>query len=471
MALLHRRRRQAGLSTAVKCIPILFVFTSFAIFVLNVIFISHHVNSPSVVGSNNNIDSSLNSFIQTSVVHGPSGVNLEKVDPIISTVTTLSLPTHKRFAYAFFATDEAYACGAFVNVASLRETGTRNETEFVILTFGFDTTQVRKQALRMHVIIKNVEHLAMPDGGNGYYQNVMVKLRVFQLFEYDRIIFMDSDMMVRKNLDHLFFLPDTAHIAGPRVYFQQFDGRPNFFCSCLMVFTPHKHMWDRIMSYYDEGGKLRQTEGSEFYDMDLLNKEFVDEATILPGIYEVLTAHLESEGEWRRCLKDLPFMEKKLGMPGRTWEEIYNATSLMHFTGIKPTNTRTLDAIKQQKGGADPRFFAIYERYFSIASTECPFYPEYSASDIYSHYFTGEWKPVEQIDKAQAEKKQQLVKQGQEGEKTNDNIVKDGQDCGSCYGAGDEKECCNTCDDVKRAYERKSWQLTSFVSILQCSNN
>ena len=139
---------------------------------LNVIFISHQVNSPSVVGSHNNIDSSLNSFVQTAIPGPSGGVNLEKDDPpIISTVTTLSLPTHKRFAYAFFATDEAYACGAFVNVASLRETGTRNETEFVILTYGFDTTEVRKQALRMNVIIKNVEHLAMPMGGNGYYQS------------------------------------------------------------------------------------------------------------------------------------------------------------------------------------------------------------------------------------------------------------------------------------------------------------
>jgi len=31
------------------------------------------------------------------------------------------------------------------------------------------------------------------------------------------------------------------------------------------------------------------------------------------------------------------------------------------------------------------------------------------------------------------------------------------ESCGSCYGAGDEGECCNTCDDVKRVYQRKGW--------------
>ena len=214
--------------------------------------------------------------------------------------------------------------------------------------------------------------------------DVMVKLRVFQLFEYHRIIFLDSDMMVRRNLDHLFFLPETSHIAGPRVYFQHFDGRPNFFCSCLMVLTPNQHMWERIIGNFDEDGYVRER---EMYDMDLLNKEFVDEATILPGIYELLTAHLESENEWLRCLKELPFMDKKLGMPNKTWEEIYNASSVVHFTGLKPTIDRTLDAIKAKKGASDPRFFAIYERYFSLAYHVCPFYPGYSASDVYSRYF------------------------------------------------------------------------------------
>eukprot|EP00934_Nitzschia_sp_Nitz4_P001586 Nitzschia sp. Nitz4//scaffold62_size106224//104308//105701//NITZ4_004376-RA/size106224-augustus-gene-0.107-mRNA-1//-1//CDS//3329555916//1586//frame0 len=41
-------------------------------------------------------------------------------------------------------------------------------------------------------------------------------------------------------------------------------------------------------------------------------------------------------------------------------------------------------------------------------------------------------------------------------------------ECGSCYGAGDEGECCQTCDDVKRAYNRKGWHLTDVESVEQC---
>jgi len=29
--------------------------------------------------------------------------------------------------------------------------------------------------------------------------------------------------------------------------------------------------------------------------------------------------------------------------------------------------------------------------------------------------------------------------------------------CGNCYGAGDEGQCCHTCDDVRKAYDRLGW--------------
>jgi len=45
-----------------------------------------------------------------------------------------------------------------------------------------------------------------------------------------------------------------------------------------------------------------------------------------------------------------------------------------------------------------------------------------------------------------------------------------GEYCGSCYGAGDEGECCNACDDVKRAYNLKGWVLRDLENIEQCKD-
>lgn len=44
----------------------------------------------------------------------------------------------------------------------------------------------------------------------------------------------------------------------------------------------------------------------------------------------------------------------------------------------------------------------------------------------------------------------------------------DGDNCGSCYGAGEEGECCNTCEDVKRVYQRKGWSFTPNLDVKQC---
>ncbi|KAA8498417.1 Endoplasmic reticulum-Golgi intermediate compartment protein 3 [Porphyridium purpureum] len=40
--------------------------------------------------------------------------------------------------------------------------------------------------------------------------------------------------------------------------------------------------------------------------------------------------------------------------------------------------------------------------------------------------------------------------------------------CGSCYGALKEGECCNTCNDVRRAFQKRGWVLDSTNSIEQC---
>lgn len=41
--------------------------------------------------------------------------------------------------------------------------------------------------------------------------------------------------------------------------------------------------------------------------------------------------------------------------------------------------------------------------------------------------------------------------------------------CGNCYGAGDPGECCDTCDEVRLAYDRKGWLFQS-QGISQCAS-
>ena len=36
-------------------------------------------------------------------------------------------------------------------------------------------------------------------------------------------------------------------------------------------------------------------------------------------------------------------------------------------------------------------------------------------------------------------------------------------ECGSCFGAGAERECCNTCEQLIDAYRRKQWNVDRII--------
>jgi hypothetical protein len=57
-----------------------------------------------------------------------------------------------------------------------------------------------------------------------------------------------------------------------------------------------------------------------------------------------------------------------------------------------------------------------------------------------------------------------LSKAGVEGEEGEE----EEEACGSCFGAGEEGECCNTCEDIRRAYKRRGWVLREISEIKQC---
>ena len=48
-----------------------------------------------------------------------------------------------------------------------------------------------------------------------------------------------------------------------------------------------------------------------------------------------------------------------------------------------------------------------------------------------------------------------------------DNDRKKQSGCGNCYGAGSPGQCCNTCDDVQAAYDKKGWRFHS-ADVTQC---
>nr|GEW84153.1 UDP-glucuronate:xylan alpha-glucuronosyltransferase 2 isoform X1 [Tanacetum cinerariifolium] len=104
---------------------------------------------------------------------------------------------------------ESYVCGAITLAQSLLKTGT---TRDLILLIDTSISVPKRQALAAAGwtirIIKRIRNKQAKN--NTYNMYNYTKLRLWQLTDYHKIIFIDSDIIVLRNLDHLFSYPQLA---------------------------------------------------------------------------------------------------------------------------------------------------------------------------------------------------------------------------------------------------------------------
>jgi alpha-N-acetylglucosamine transferase len=86
------------------------------------------------------------------------------------------------------------------------------------------------------------------EGGNTHWTETFFKLNIFGLVEYEKIVFLDSDMLVVENIDELFELPHMTCCAAGKLYPGNENWiRPN---SGLMVIEPSFETFEKIKNTY-----------------------------------------------------------------------------------------------------------------------------------------------------------------------------------------------------------------------------
>lgn len=105
------------------------------------------------------------------------------------------------------------------------------------------------------VVIKG-EPMKIPDAiknNEGYseqWNNTLDKLQVFNLTKFDKLIYLDADMEVKKNIDHLFDKPHlTFAIDG---YGWTHNFKNSSFCSGMFVIEPNKNLYEHIVDTIHE---------------------------------------------------------------------------------------------------------------------------------------------------------------------------------------------------------------------------
>ncbi|XP_042518436.1 putative UDP-glucuronate:xylan alpha-glucuronosyltransferase 5 [Macadamia integrifolia] len=113
---------------------------------------------------------------------------------------------------------EAYVCGAIALAQSIIQTGSSKD---LVLLADQSITKKTRQALRKSGWkIKNIKRIRNPLGRkNAYNEWNYSKFRLWQLVEYDKVIFIDSDSIVFKNMDEFFGSPELSAVGNDKFRF------------------------------------------------------------------------------------------------------------------------------------------------------------------------------------------------------------------------------------------------------------
>ena len=145
----------------------------------------------------------------------------------------------KREAYAtVLHSSDAYVCGAIALAQSILQTGTKWD---LILLIDNSITPAKRDSLasagwKIRIITRIRNPRAEKSTYNEYNYS---KFRLWQLTDYDKIIFIDSDILVLRNLDILFHFPQMTATGNDQ----------SIFNSGIMVIEPSNCTFEILMSH------------------------------------------------------------------------------------------------------------------------------------------------------------------------------------------------------------------------------
>ncbi|KAJ9186732.1 hypothetical protein P3X46_002275 [Hevea brasiliensis] len=148
----------------------------------------------------------------------------------------------RREAYAtVLHSSESYVCGAIALAQSLRQTGTKRD---LILLLDKSISQPKREALAAAGWkIRLIKRIRNPRAEkHSYNEYNYSKFRLWQLTDYDKIIFIDSDILVLRNLDILFHFPEMT-ATGNDIW---------FFNSGIMVIEPSNCTFKILMNHRND---------------------------------------------------------------------------------------------------------------------------------------------------------------------------------------------------------------------------
>lgn len=234
----------------------------------------------------------------------------------------------QHFAYVTVLTSLDYLGGIRTLLFSLNIVKSRYPL-IVLVPAGFDyKCQQTMKAWGANVeIVENIDlgDLAQKQT-RSYWNNTFLKLRVFNLTQFEKIIYIDSDMIVLRNLDHLFEKEHISAVQGGKLIFHWEDIN-----SGLMVINPSQKEFSDLVNLVPIVCQKKAELNQGFGDQDVISYYYRN----INRLWEGENRLDESYNAMIRCIHELCVI---LG---------YKNLKVIHFTGSKkPWMYSFIDAVK-----------------------------------------------------------------------------------------------------------------------------
>lgn len=193
-------------------------------------------------------------------------------------------------AYITLITNENYLNGALTLAQSVKNTKTKIPF-FVLVPDNINERVIEKLTLNDVKYIKFADSQTEQVETNHYWKDTITKLRVFALTEFDKIVFLDADAIVFKNIDFLFEKPHLSAVAAGKELHPDWV----YLNSGLMVIEPDKEHYNAMVSLIEEAHNECIKAGRPFGDQDVISKFYSDwhkkEELHLHSVFNVLLGY------------------------------------------------------------------------------------------------------------------------------------------------------------------------------------
>uniref|UniRef100_A0A7C8ZHZ0 Hexosyltransferase n=1 Tax=Opuntia streptacantha TaxID=393608 RepID=A0A7C8ZHZ0_OPUST len=289
-----------------------------------------------------------------------------------ASVSAVAKPVaHSSRAYVtFLAGNGDYVKGVVGLAKGLRKA--RSAYPLVVAVLPDVPEEHRRILVSQGCIIREIEPVYPPENQTqfamAYYVINYSKLRIWEFVEYEKMVYLDGDIQVYDNIDHLLDLPDGyfyavmdcfcektwSHTPQYKIgYCQQCPDRVNwpeeelgprpapYFNAGMFVFEPS------VSTYHHLLNTLKVAPPTPFAEQDFLNMYFRDMYRPIPSTYnlvlamlwrhpekinldEVKVVHYCANGSkpWRYTGKEENMDREDIKMLVKKWFDIYNDESL-----------------------------------------------------------------------------------------------------------------------------------------------